>query len=111
MTSTTYDGCGRPLLVTNPDGSSLALTYDVFGRVERERHTATDGTQARDVSTEYAATGRVQSTYDAVRSLTRTFAYAADGTVTTSEVEGSRTTASTIDGRGLLRDRSAICSG
>ncbi|MDP2181925.1 MAG: RHS repeat-associated core domain-containing protein, partial [Actinomycetota bacterium] len=108
VTTQTYDTAGRLLTKSNPDGSSVAYTYDVFGRLVSERQVATDGTNAKQETTAYDSAGRLSQTYDSFTGTTRTYTYDADGKSHLTETRPSKDTTVTanVDSLGVLDSQS-----
>lgn len=110
-TTHAFDGCGREIGKTNPDGSGYAFEFDAFGRPVREIQTGTDDSIVKDTSTTFDAAGRVASTSESVADLTRAYTYGSAGSVTIATTRGSRTTTSTLDGTGQLRSVASALDG
>lgn len=116
VTSTDYDSCGRAWRRTNPEGSSLVATYDVFGRQIGTRETA-GTTLIKETGASFDGLGRpVQARVASPHwpgLKTSIVAHAADGTVTSTETcdGGAITLASSTDGTGLLRSWDAAVYG
>lgn len=110
-TSHVFDGCGREIGKTNPDGSGYTYEFDAFGRPVREIQTGTDGQVAKDTRTTFDAAGRVASMSESVAELARAYTYGSAGAVTIATTRGSHTTASTLDGTGQLRSVASVLDG
>jgi RHS repeat-associated protein len=73
-TTTVFDGAGRPIKVTAPDGTYTTATYDLAGQATAARAYNSTGAQLRSLSTVYDVAGQALSTTDAA-GTTKTFSY------------------------------------